>query len=160
MVHSKMGQNSPSVVSLEMEQRPGTNTLENPFSTPLNSRAGSRAVSSTGHTSSRGLGGAVQRKYFQSRRIRKEDTKLPRFERDRGEKWLWIIPTSGFIIGLIVVGVLIYLQVATKPNHNYCPVLEEDFSSGVLNPEVWMKEVEVGGFGYVILASIYLSSRK
>jgi hypothetical protein len=160
MVHFKMGQNSPSVVSLEMEQQPGMHTLENPFSTPIHSRAGSRAASSTGYTSSRGPGGAVQRKYFQSRRIRKEDSKLPKFERDPGEKWLWIIPTSGFIIGLIVLGVLIYLQVATKPNHNYCPVLDEDFSSGVLNPKVWMKEVEVGGFGYAILASIYLSSRK
>lgn len=115
----RWGQNSPSVVSLEMEQRLGMNMLENTFSTPIHSRVVSRAASSTGYTSSRGLGVAVQGKYFQSRRIRKEDSKLPKFERDPGENWLRIIPTSGFIIGLIVVGVLIYLQVATKSNHNY-----------------------------------------
>lgn len=163
MAHFRMAHNNPSVVSLEMEHRPGYNAPENPFSTPIQSSPGSRSASSTGYASSRGPSGAAERKYFQSRRLPKDDSKPPKFRRDPGEKWLWIIPVTGFAIGVIVVGVLIYLQIATKPNHKYCPVLDEDFSSGVLNPKIWTKEAEVGGYGYVTSAfvtSIHLSSPK
>jgi hypothetical protein len=34
----------------------------------------------------------------------------------------------------------------TVINHKYCPVLDENWAGGI-NPKIWTKEVELGGFG-------------
>jgi hypothetical protein len=62
---------------------------------------------------------------------------------------LTIIPLSGIGIGTVITGLLIFLQVGLKKSYNYCSVLDDDFSTGILNPSIWTKEVNVGGFGYV-----------
>ena len=54
----------------------------------------------------------------------------------------------GLIAGFMVSGYMIYSAIGGSPL-KYCPVLDEDFSSGALNPRIWTKEVEVGGFGFV-----------
>ena len=59
------------------------------------------------------------------------------------------MPMTGVLLGLAVTGVLIYLQIASTINYNFCSVLDDDFSSGTLNPTIWTIEQEVGGFGYV-----------
>jgi hypothetical protein len=88
-------------------------------------------------------------KYYHSRRLRKDENySPPQFKREPGEKWLWIIPLMGLIAGFIVSGYMIYSAIGGPPL-KYCPVLDEDFSSGELNPRIWTKEVEVGGFGFV-----------
>jgi hypothetical protein len=58
-----------------------------------------------------------------------------------------IIPLIGLFIGLAIAVLLIYDGLQTVVNHKYCPVFMEDFSSGTLNPSIWTKEAEVGGFG-------------
>ncbi len=118
--------------------------LEDPFSDPIMSAS----ASSTGLSSAPDFSNVPRPKFYHSRRIRKgEDYKQPTFKKHPGEKWLWINPLLGFIIGLLISGYIIYSGV-TGISHNYCPVLNEDFSSGALNPRIWTMEVEVGGFGY------------
>lgn len=66
--------------------------------------------------------------------------------KDPKEKWVTIIPLVGIFVGLALSGVLIWDGLRSVVNHNYCEILNEDFSNG-LNSKVWTKEVEVGGFG-------------
>jgi hypothetical protein len=120
---------------------PGRGT-PNPFSTPAPSVLGG----ASGIQTSVGAGG----KYFRSRRIKKVDGQAPpKFKKDPKEKFLWIIPLSGLLFGIAITGVLIYLQIGRLSTSNYCPVLDDDFSSGSLNPSIWTAEQEVGGYGYV-----------
>lgn len=97
--------------------------------------------------SSTGLQPVQPQRYFHSRRIKKGDVERPWLDRkDPKEKWVTIIPIIGMVVGLALVGFLVYEGLQTVSNYVYCPVLDEDFSGG-LNPKVWTKEVEVGGYG-------------
>ena len=91
--------------------------------------------------------------FFQSRRKRKEDIAKPWMENKKekriGTIWHWIFPLIGTIIGIGGAGVQIFFSSQKYGAFAMCPVLDEDFSSGVLNPDIWTHEVEVGGFGYV-----------
>lgn len=121
------------------------NSLEDPFSNPVVSAS----ASFTGLSSARDVSSLPQPRYYHSRRIWKDENYTPpNFKKHPGEKWLWINPLIGFITGLAISGYMIYTAVSGM-SYNYCPVLDEDFSSGVLNPKIWTMEVEVGGFGYV-----------
>lgn len=98
--------------------------------------------------SSTGVHQAPPPRYFHSRRINKGDIEKPWLEKkDPKEKWVWILPVIGMIIGIGLAGFLIYegLQKVSN-NHTYCPVLDTDFSNGI-DPKIWTKEAEVGGFG-------------
>jgi hypothetical protein len=120
---------------------PGRGT-PNPFSTPTPSIWGE----ASGIQTSTGGGG----KYFRSRRIKKvEGQAPPKFKKDPKEKFLWIIPLSGLLLGIVITGLLIYLKIGRLSSYSYCSVLNDDFSSGTLNPSIWTAEQEVGGYGYV-----------
>ena len=87
-------------------------------------------------------------KYFHSRRVQKGNVEKPWTERkDKKEKWVKWVPVVGIVIGFAVAGVLIWDGMRSVTNNNYCPVYTDDFKSGTLNPDIWTKEVEVGGFG-------------
>ncbi|GAB7356290.1 hypothetical protein MBLNU459_g7094t1 [Dothideomycetes sp. NU459] len=128
--------------------RPGTPESEaitpapraNPFATPY----GSMPVSASG--SSTALQ-APQQRYFHSRRVRKGEVERPWLERkDPKEKWVTIIPCLGILIGVAITGFLIWDGLQSVQNHVYCTVFEDDFSNG-FNSKIWLKEVEVGGYG-------------
>jgi len=116
----------------------------NPFATPPASIFGANS----GYQYSESAGS----KYFRSRRIRKDDAghEPPTFKKDPKEKWLCIIPMLGLFTGIAITGVMIYLKIGRLATYNYCPVLDDDFSSGVLNKNIWQAENEVGGYGCVI----------
>lgn len=87
-------------------------------------------------------------KYFHSRRIQKGQVEKPWTERkDKKQVLVKWVPVVGIILGFCVAGVLIWDGMKSVTNSNYCPVYTDDFSSGTLNPNIWTKEVEVGGFG-------------
>ena len=65
--------------------------------------------------------------------------------------WQCVIPFSGLLIGLAIAAVFILDGVKSVTNHKYCKVLDENFTTW--NPEIWTKEVELGGYGYVLLTS-------
>lgn len=107
----------------------------------------SESMSATG--SSLGIN-APQQRYFRSRRVRKGEVEKPWLDRkDPKEKWVTIIPLIGIAIGLGITAFLIYDGLASVSHYNYCPLLDEDFSKG-LDPKVWTKEVELGGYGSVM----------
>ncbi|KAF2084367.1 glycoside hydrolase family 16 protein [Saccharata proteae CBS 121410] len=89
--------------------------------------------------------------YFRSRRVEKGEIQTPRMSKKKGmtrESWLWINPVLGLIGGLGVAGALIYTKYQQViPHHDYCAVLNEDFSSGQLDRGVWTPEIQVNGFG-------------
>ena len=70
------------------------------------------------------------------------------FKKDPKDKWLWIIPLMGVVFGIAITGLMVFMQIGSKKSQKYCPVLDDTFSSGTLNPSVWTKEVQLGGFGY------------
>ncbi|CAK4031588.1 glycoside hydrolase family 16 [Lecanosticta acicola] len=113
----------------------------NPFASPYGSMPASTRGSSTGVQS------MPPPRYFHSRRINKEEVEKPWLDKkDPREKWLTIIPIVGMVLGIGLACFLIYEGMQTVTNHVYCPVLDENFAGGI-NPKVWTKEVEVGGFG-------------
>lgn len=88
-------------------------------------------------------------KYFESRRISDLTTiQKPWMHmcRDPREKWQTIIPMLGLLMGLGFAGLLVWTGYRSVSMNLYCEVISDDFTSG-LNPEVWIKEVEVGGYG-------------
>jgi hypothetical protein len=88
-----------------------------------------------------------EKRWFHSRRIKKGTIGKPWTDKkDPMEKWVTIIPLAGLFLGLAIAGVLVWDGLRSVVNHTYCPVLDEDWSSG-FNPKVWIKEAEVGGFG-------------
>ncbi|KAL8640534.1 MAG: hypothetical protein Q9228_002552 [Teloschistes exilis] len=123
-----------------MPKGPGTN----PFSSPWASgRASVNASSSALNIHQQ----AQQQKYFHSRRVKKGEIERPWLDKkDPREKWVTIIPLIGLALGFAFAGFLIYDGMKTVVKHEYCSILEDDFSQG-LNPSVWTKESEVGGFG-------------
>lgn len=113
----------------------------NPFLSPYGSIPPSAAASTTSFRP------PPPATYFQSRRIKKGQVERPWLDKkDPKEKWVNIIPIFGIIVGLALSGLLIYDGLQTIQSHVYCSVYETDFSTG-LDPKVWTKEVEVGGFG-------------
>lgn len=120
--------------------------VQNPFQSPFTSGPTSRNASSSAvNMHHQQLG----QKYFHSRRVKKGEIERPWLDKkDPREKWVTIIPLIGLFIGLAFAGFLIYDGLKAVINHEYCPILDEDFSRG-LDPKIWTKEAEVGGFGFV-----------
>ena len=88
--------------------------------------------------------------YFRSRRVRKGQVQRPWLQKkDPKEKWVTIIPIIGLLIGLGVAGFLVWDGVQRVVINEYRLVLDENFSRG-LDEKVWTREVEVGGFGWVM----------
>ena len=117
----------------------------NPFASPIGSGPVSRNASSTRlHEHQK----EMDSKYFHSRRVRKGEIDKPwTRNRDPREKWVTIIPIVCIVIGVALAGFLVMDGLKTVVTHQYCPVLDvTDFSDG-LDPKVWTKEVELGGFG-------------
>ncbi|AEO61198.1 glycoside hydrolase family 16 protein [Thermothelomyces thermophilus ATCC 42464] len=115
----------------------------NPFASPSFSRPPSSFDSSSALGRFEG-GGA---RYFHSRRVRKGEIEKPWTKQsDPKEKWVTILPIIGIIIGLGISGFLVWDGIRSVVKHKYCPVLIEDWSQG-FNEKVWMKEVQVNGFG-------------
>lgn len=118
---------------------------QNPFASP----EVSRPASSYGSSSPRNTGRFDDQgqRYFHSRRVRKEDIQKPWLEKSHPkEKWVTILPIIGILIGLGISGFLVWDGYRSVVQHQYCLVLDDDFSSG-LDSNVWTKEVEVGGYG-------------
>ena len=132
------------------QQRQATATGTNPFVSP----AVSRPPSSFGSSSA--LGPRFEeraQRYFHSRRVGKGEVEKPWLQKkDKKEKWVTIIPIIGIIIGLAISGFLVWDGLRSVVHHKYCPLLDDNFDNG-FDTNVWEKEVQVGGFGYVLLLS-------
>lgn len=128
----------------------------NPFSSP----SASRPPSSFGSSSAIAprFEERAQR-FFHSRRVHKGEAEKPWMsKKDPKEKWVTILPIVGILIGLGVSGFLVWDGLRSVVHHKYCPVMDDSFDSG-FNTNIWTKEVQVGGFGYVIhLIKQYLLS--
>lgn len=123
-------------------QGPGTNPFSSPFASGRASVNASSSALNIHH-------GAQQSKYFHSRRVKKGEIERPWLDKkDPREKWVTIIPLIGLGLGFALAAFLVYDGLKTVVKHDYCPVLDEDFSRG-WDDSVWTKESEVGGFGYV-----------
>lgn len=72
---------------------------------------------------------------------------MPERKKVPNEKYLWIFPVSGLVLGVCLTSLIIYLKLSGLSVHKFCPVLDEVFSGGSLDPKIWTKEVECGGFG-------------
>ncbi|QIX00326.1 hypothetical protein AMS68_005843 [Peltaster fructicola] len=117
------------------------NATRDQFDTPYTSTAPSLVTSTTA------LRAPPPPRYFHSRRIKKGEIEQPWLKRkDPREKWVTIIPIIGFLVGLAISIFLVWQGLQSLSHHVYCQVLDEDFSHG-LDSNIWMKEVEVGGFG-------------
>lgn len=88
-------------------------------------------------------------RYFHSRRVPKGDVEKPWLgKKEPKEKWVTYLPLIGILIGLAISGILIWDGLKSVVKHKYCQVLSDDFSQG-FRSDIWTKEVQVGGFGYV-----------
>lgn len=128
-----------------------TRQQEDPFTTPrVVTPCDSVPHSQPASTSQAAISDHLrERRYFHSRRIKKGT--VERFwlnQKDPREKWVTIIPLVGIFVGTVIAAFLIWDGLKSVQNYEYCPVLLEDFATG-LDPGVWTKEAEVGGYGYV-----------
>lgn len=148
-----------STISFQSEGRSRAQTPShlpraNPFATPPLSSRPSRPSTrppsisdSSESASASGSSSKPDHEYFRSRRTgRREKGDHREFAKDKKAKWLWILPTIGFVAGLCIIGALIYTGLDTH-SYKYQLILDEDFSGGTLDPSVWTMEIEVGGFG-------------
>ncbi|KAK5991126.1 Beta-1,3-glucan-binding protein [Cladobotryum mycophilum] len=136
----------PVVPSAATSQAPTPSALAVPTPTASSPDA-SRPASSFDSSSNGGRFEERGARYFHSRLVKKGEIEKPWLEKvDPKEKWVTIMPLIGILIGLAISGFLIWDGLSSVVHHKYCPVLDDDFSGG-LNPNVWTKEVQVGGFG-------------
>jgi hypothetical protein len=120
------------------EQQHALRTRESLRTTP-------RTSADTPTTNATGMLPGGQR-YFRSRRVKKGEIERPWLAKvDPKEKFNTIIPVGGLIFGLLICGLLVWQGYTSVDKYKYCEVLNDDFSTW--NPEVWTKEVEVGGYG-------------
>lgn len=126
-----------------------------PDRTPYGSRPGSVPVSVLGSTSGFSAPGLnAPQRYFHSRRVKKGEVSQPWLSKnDPREKWVTIIPCIGLAVGLAIAAFLVWHGISSVVNHKYCPVLMEDWSDG-FREDIWTREVEVGGYGYVVVFHI------
>ncbi|KAK9451882.1 concanavalin A-like lectin/glucanase domain-containing protein [Limtongia smithiae] len=68
-------------------------------------------------------------------------------DRQHGDRILLIITIITCVIGCGIMGVLIWSGISSVTNYKYCLVMEDDFSSGTIDTDLWTQEVELGGFG-------------
>lgn len=121
----------------------------NPFTSPEASRPPSSYGSLNGSSNNSAHTQFEERsqRYFHSRRINPNDIEKPWLEKtDPKEKWVTIMPIMAIVIGLIASGFLVWDGVRSVVHHKYCLVLDEDWSNDI-DPGIWTKEQEVGGFG-------------
>ena len=88
-------------------------------------------------------------KFFKSRRVLdKTAIQKPWMQkrRDPREKWQTLIPMFGLFLGFTLAGFLVWSGYRGVSRNLYCPVIMDDFVNG-LDPDVWSKESEVGGYG-------------
>ena len=113
-----------------------------PFATPVESHFVSRIGSlEIQHPK------AAPQAYFYSRRVKKGSVVKPWTSlKDPREKWVTIIPIIGMLIGLGISALFVWDGLKTVVNHTYCPIIDDTFATG-LDPSVWTREAEVGGFG-------------
>lgn len=124
---------------------------KNPFATPPG--AGTPGIRTPGgvlRSSAFHLPATKGTTYFRSRRIqdlttiRKPWLEIP----DKKKKWHTIFPLIGLFIGIAVMAAAAFQGTTTVTNYKYCPVYSVDFSTGgQLDPKIWRKELNVGGFG-------------
>ncbi len=113
------------------------------FATPKSVRASTTAF----HVPTAG-----NQKYFRSRRIKDVSAiSKPWTEKaDPKRKWHTIFPLIGILCGLGLVGLATWQGYTSVINNDYCSIYDVDFTSGGhLDPDVWTKEVQAGGFGSV-----------
>lgn len=117
-----------------------------PFASSQRLPRSTSALSDSNVPGGNGLGS--RRRYFHSRRVRKDEVIKPwvKEPRDRAETLIEIIPLIGLLIGIAIAGVLIWDGLRNVVDHKYCNVLVEDFSGGI-NSDVWNHEIQLGGFG-------------
>lgn len=126
----------------QASQRSGNNG-NNPFISP----SASRPPSSFDSASGLGRFDAGGQRYFHSRRVRKGEVEKPWTKSvDPKEKWVTILPILGIVIGLGISGFLVWDGLRSVAKHKYCPLLDETWGNG-FNTKVWMKEVQVNGYG-------------
>ena len=130
-----------SISASAAESSPFSDPQPNPFGPPNPSTPASKAGSTTGFQ-------LAPKTYFHSRRRKKGEVQKPWLDKkDPREKWVTIIPIFGLLLGLAVSGFLIWEGLQTVQRHVYCPVLIQETFGGGLDPKVWEREVELGGFG-------------
>lgn len=138
------GGRNPFGDGMESQASHRQGNASNPFASP----SASRPASSFGSSSAMGTRFEDRsQRYFHSRRVRKGEVEKPWLGKpDPKEKWVTILPVLGILVGLGISGFLVWDGIRSVVKHNYCLVLEDDFSNG-FNTDVWTKEVEAGGFG-------------
>lgn len=79
-----------------------------------------------------------------------EETEKPWLgdKRDPREVWATLLPIFGAFVGFVIAMLVIWDGYRSVPKYKHCLVFGDEFDAG-LKPNIWMKEVEVGGFGYV-----------
>lgn len=90
------------------------------------------------------------RPYYRSRLVAKTEIEKP-WTKERRSVWPTVIPCFGFVCGLALIAVMIWLGVRSVPKHEYCLIMEDDFDGPTLNTSIWQYEIQLGGFGLVNL---------
>lgn len=136
---------SPTIIAPSPFDDPITPVLDRAAAVSRNS---SMPMSMPASTSGFSVPGSnAQRRYFHSRRVKKDEVSKPWLaKKDPREKWVTIIPCIGLALGLGIAGFLVWHGISGVVNHKYCPVLMEDWSHG-FREDIWSREVEVGGYG-------------
>lgn len=135
---------APSITGEEASEAPvaKVHSDSNPFASPIRSRVPSRMSSFQ-----KPYQAAPSKRYFRSRRVKKDQVSQPwKDQKHPREIWVGVIPLIGLILGLGISAFLIWDGFNSVVNHQYCPILDENFANG-FDAEVWTKEAELGGFG-------------
>ncbi|KAK9430856.1 concanavalin A-like lectin/glucanase domain-containing protein [Lipomyces doorenjongii] len=140
---------SRSISGVPMQRKPSV-FFHRPSTTSLHSRLPSRSGRNGTSVGNAEQAGRIHtRRHFVSRRLPLGySAEKPWLTgQAKAEKVLSWIVIVAFVIGLAIIGVLIWVGTTEIQNYKYCTVLEDTFDEGFLNTTIWTHDVQVGGFG-------------
>jgi hypothetical protein len=80
-------------------------------------------------------------------------------KKDNSARISYFLTYSMLLVGIIAVGLrCFYGWRSVSLIGNLCPVLDDDFNGNDLDSSVWVREVDLGGYGWVILTHMSFCS--
>ncbi len=148
-------QSSLASSAIDLQQRPHSAAPREAFSSP---RPRPMTYTSVNQGTRSRL---AKRKLVASTMLSGEITKPWVGKKDKAARISYFLTYSMLLLGIAAAGLRCYFGWRSvsmiSPGH-LCPVLDDDFNGNDLDPSVWMREIDLGGFGSVSSPTIFFSS--
>ena len=151
--HQRISAQSSLSSAFDLQQRPHSAAPREAFASPRPRPV--TYMSTNQGTRSR----LAKRKLVASTMLSGEISKPWVGKKDKAARISYFLTYSMLLLGVAAAGLRCYSGWrSVSMIGRLCPVLDDDFNGNDLDPSVWMREVDLGGYGSVSFPTIFFSS--